>query len=252
MDAIHPEVGLPPIGAFMDQSIAFITDLHLDEPILVQHGVDARANWQKILGDVSSRGIGKVVLGGDLGEKEAYPWIFDSLKELELDLVLGNHDRCHEVMEIHRPALQQNPDEMYYSREDETYRYLFMDSSSAKISETQFEWFKQLLDSPKSLVIFIHHPILAIETEVDRLHPLEGRQSIVAELQKLTQKTTVFCGHYHMPDERTSGQIEQMVTPAVSFQIIKDAEPLEINTESFGYRIIHFGKHGVTTETVSF
>lgn len=83
----------PANGVLMIKQIAYITNIHLDEPLPIDHGIDARMNWRRIL-----------------------------------------------------------------------------------------KWFRQCLKSSKSLVFLIHHPILAIDTAVDKKFPLQGRDRIVSEL----------------------------------------------------------------------
>ena len=62
----------------MNQKIAYITDIHLDEKFPLDTGVDTRENWKIILNDISSRGINEIIFGGDIGEKTANKWFFES------------------------------------------------------------------------------------------------------------------------------------------------------------------------------
>ena len=53
----------------VSKKIAYITDIHLDEQLPIDQGVDTRKNWEIILNDVSKKGIKEIIFGGDLGEK---------------------------------------------------------------------------------------------------------------------------------------------------------------------------------------
>src|SRR5688572_27775032 len=100
----------------MNQTIAYITDIHLDETYLTQIGVDPKANWQRILDDVKARGIHSIIFGGDIGEPSAHTWFFESLKEFNLQLALGNHDTFAKVSKHFKREEWQ--DEAYYATED--------------------------------------------------------------------------------------------------------------------------------------
>ncbi|MBK7884551.1 MAG: hypothetical protein IPJ81_12770 [Chitinophagaceae bacterium] len=45
----------------MKKTIAYITDIHLDEKFPMDNGVDARGNWNIILADINKRQIDEVV-----------------------------------------------------------------------------------------------------------------------------------------------------------------------------------------------
>jgi hypothetical protein len=53
----------------VSKKIAYITDIHLDEQLPIDQGVDTRKNWEIILNDVSKKGIKEIIFGGDIGEK---------------------------------------------------------------------------------------------------------------------------------------------------------------------------------------
>lgn len=230
--------------------IAYITDLHLDEDLSLEKGVDARENCKRILKDAVSRNITEIICGGDIGAKESYPWFFDLMKDFKLDLTPGNHDQNSELVQYYDKNKLTNTGELYYTYEDQHYKYIFLDSSSEEISEQQFQWLISEIKTGRRIVIFIHHPVLAINTAIDQKYPLGGRERIKDALQTCSNEISIFCGHYHMYDEQKDQNLKQMVTPAVSFQIDKNAGSIEIVTGSFGYRIITFGHDQITTEVL--
>ena len=65
----------------MNKKFAYINDIHLDEQFPIDHGVDARKNWEIILNDVSKKGIREIIFGGDIGEKTVNKWFFESLQD---------------------------------------------------------------------------------------------------------------------------------------------------------------------------
>ena len=232
----------------MMRTIAYITDLHLDESFAKQHGVDAAKNWKLILDDVRSRGIGEVICGGDIGELSAYSKFFDSLKGFKLHVTPGNHDQSVEVLKHYTSPGLTSKSVVFGSQDDEHFKYVFLDTSKASVAEEQFQFLSNELRTEKKILLFMHHPVLAVNTPVDRLYPLYGRERIVELLQRHKNEVVVFCGHYHVSDERVAGNITQLVTPAVSFQIVKESESLQIHNNYFGYRLITVDKSRLTTE----
>jgi 3',5'-cyclic-AMP phosphodiesterase len=55
-----------------------------------------------------------------------------------------------------------------------------------------------------------------------------------------------------MNDEQTNLNIKQVVTPSASFQIVKNASSIEIDTSSFGYRIIKLEQEGLSSEVLMY
>lgn len=229
------------------KKITFITDIHLNES---SPATDPKKNWTTIIEDLKSRGIGEVVFGGDIGDQSAHQWFFDTLQPFSLHLILGNHDRFDQVSSHYRKGSAE--DELFYSVEADDYKFIFLDSSSAKISEQQLNWLKAETDTLKRIVLFIHHPVLAVDTPVDRVYPLQNRNELQHLLQATGKEITIFCGHYHMNDEQTEENIRQIITQASSFQVVKPAKEIVTHGAVFGYRVIEFCPDGIGTELVTF
>ncbi len=236
----------------MNQKIAYITDLHVDEQFPKDYNVDAHLNWQIILKDVSEKNISKIIYGGDIGELSSNQWFFDTLKDYDLELTLGNHDKFSEVKKYYKGAMNLTVPELYYSREEEQYKYIFLDSSAGCISKQQFDWLKSELLESKKILLFIHHPILSINTEADRQFALKGREELKQLLLDSDLEIVIFCGHYHMSDYSIQNNVEQYITPASSVQVVKNDREIIFNGETFGYRIIDFNSNRVETELVMF
>lgn len=236
----------------MTRTIAYITDIHLDEAYLADIGVNARDNWKHILADVQARGIRSIIFGGDIGEATSNAWFFDSLKDYNLQLTLGNHDTFTEARKHFDKAEWKDKAEGYYSLEDDHFKYLFLDSSSNAISVTQRLWLEEEMATNKALLLFIHHPIFPVNTPVDKAYPLQGREQLQLLLQQQKTPTTLFCGHYHMQDEQHHRTIHQYITPAASYQIVKEAAELQADNTWFGYRLIHLDTGTINTHVITF
>ncbi|SRX76447.1 metallophosphoesterase family protein [Aequorivita antarctica] len=236
----------------VNKKIAYITDIYLDEQFPIDKGVDARKNWEIILNDISKRGIGEIIFGGDIGKKTVNKWFFESLHNYNVAITLGNHDYFDEVINHYSFGVIENRTELHYTQEHNYYKFLFLDSSSGSISQEQFDWFKKELLTEKNIILFIHHPILAVDTEVDRQFALKNRNLLKTELQSLENDVVIFCGHYHFEDERSNSNIRQYITPASSYQVEKIPDEIKVNSETFGYRIIELNKSEINTEVITF
>ena len=230
--------------------IAYITDIHLDEKFTLDEGVDARKNWLIILEDVKSRGISQIIFGGDIGTPESNSWFFNSLKEFDLSITLGNHDSFEEAVKYFNPGLPEGQKALYYAMESEFLKLIFLDSSTGRIDDAQFQWFKRSLDTSKPIILFIHHPILETGTTPQREFPWESPQQLKEELLKISNPLTIFCGHLHLMSEVTESNMTQFVTPSASVQIKPHSEKTEIEGVNFGYRIITTDGEKISNEII--
>jgi Icc protein len=238
----------------MKKVIAYITDTHLDEDQPKKYGADARQNFQRIIDDVRGRDVDEIVFGGDIGELEAYPWFFETLSDTALRCYLtpGNHDTAENIRKFYSNDYLRSGAEFCYSFESPDNLCIFLDSSVGNVSDTQLSWLGEQLLTEKVIVLFLHHPILHVDTVVDRKYPLENRSAIRDLLLATGKQCYVFCGHYHTEDRAVNGNITQFVTPAVSYQIEKSTKETEANTTWFAYRLIYFEQGAVSTEIVKF
>ncbi len=235
----------------MNRTIAYITDIHLDENASFEKGINPRLNLRKILDDLEARGVEEVIFGGDIGEPSAYRSFFDSLKKFRLRITPGNHDSKTAVRGFFETEEPRGVLEWYHATEDDQFKYIFLDSSAGSLSPDQFSWLAREAAVEMPLVIFIHHPILPVDTAIDREYPLIGREKVADLLQASGNPVTVFCGHYHMAHEQTRGNITQLISPAASYQLRK-AEKVDVDTSVFGYRLITFAGKDIRSELVMF
>jgi len=233
------------------KTIAYLTDTHLDETGPGEHGADQHHNWQTALADLTTRKIDLVIFGGDIGAFSAYPDFFGSLSDYpNLRVTPGNHDTSAQVRHF-VPSKFHSESGFYHSEEDGDFKWIFLDSSTDKISPEQMHWLGNELNSDKEILLFIHHPILRVDTAVDSKYPLENRDAIKELLLQHPKKVTIFCGHYHIEDETSEGNIQQFITPAISYQIKKGTPEIEGDASYFGYRIIEIDGMKIDTEVVT-
>jgi len=234
--------------------IAHITDFHFDEAFPLENGVDAHKNWATVLDDINNRNIDEVICTGDIGKQRSIQPFLQSLADSGYTpkITLGNHDNYSEVTAYYKVSDNQGTDELYYSSEEDQYKCIFLDSSPDEVSQRQIDWLKNELNTDLKILLFMHHPILDCGTVLDQRFPLKNRDELNKVLQECSQEITMFCGHYHMEDDRKEGNIHQYITPAISYQVAKLSDRVEIGNTTFGYRIIEINENSISTEAVMF
>ncbi len=234
--------------------IAIVTDLHLGDDFPRANNVDAAQRWNIIFEDIKKRNVNQIVINGDIGDRPSNFVFFNELKYngIPFTLTLGNHDFYDEAIKYFYRNNANNDLELYYAEEDEENIFIYLDSLTASISESQLNWLTRQLHSPKNITIFIHHPILPVPTAVDALYPLINRDEIALLLYKQQKPITVCCGHYHIAHDQTLHNVRQLVTPAASVQIKQDESQIIIDTTKFGYRLLLLRNNTIQTDVVWF
>ena len=229
--------------------VAFITDLHLLEKNVEKKGVDTLQNWKSVLKDVKSKGIKKLILGGDLGEKESLEILLNDLHEFDFEYILGNHDNIENYQKF--DTRTNGKDELFFTSQINNWDCIFLDTSSYKLNKKQREFLQNWLKNARNPVVFIHHPLLDIGTWMDKEHPLKNRQEVEEIINEAGKKTTIICGHYHQDHEKSSEFIRQIIAPAVSYQI-PHSKKYQKDTSTFGYLILNFFENEIITEKIMF
>ena len=231
--------------------VAHVTDLHIDDRLSWDSPTDARTRFLRVLGDVRERGIGEMVLGGDLGGRPAVRWLAGRLREegLAVRAVPGNHDAPRLLGRLGllpSPALvPAGPDGPAVAYLD-TGRDVLGRRSLARLAGF-------LAEGTGPAVVFAHHPVLDCGgTAMDRLYPLRDREAAAAALEASGRDVAWVCGHYHNAYEVRSGRITQYVTPSSLLQLKARSDRIEPDGTAYGYRILEIGPDGLASETVLF
>lgn len=236
------------------KKFAIITDTHFEEKFPIENGADAKGNWEIILNDVLKKEINHIVFTGDIGTEESNKWFFDSLKknDFNYNVILGNHDKFSTAVKYYNPDLPESRNELYYSIEENNHKYIFLDSSTNIISPTQLEWLRENIFTDKSIILFIHHPVLETGTTVQIEYPLYESEKLKNILIQTGKKINIFCGHLHLNDERSEGNINQFVTPSACYQAKRNSATTEKDNINFGYRIVEINNDKVSSEVVMY
>lgn len=234
--------------------IAHITDLHLDEAFQIENGVATRDNFLTVLKDLQSRNIDQIVCAGDIGTPESHTWLFQQLRDFGLPfrIILGNHDSFHDVCQHYDVESKSNVNELYYAEENKHYKYLFLDTSTCKVSKEQLNWIAKELNTAKKVILFSHHPILNTGTTPQLEYPLDGGNNVEQLLLAHEREVKVFCGHLHMDHRTVLSNVEQFISPATCLQVKKHSKTTEIGSKDFGFRIIELNENGVDENVIMF
>ena len=226
--------------------LAHITDLHLDEEF---DGIeiDARRNLIAMLDDIAEKQIQDLVITGDLGTPASHQWLANVLRayKLRFALTLGNHDKYAEVsrhFDLQKPGSDM---EHFYSYQSGSSNFIFLDTSSARISTEQSNWLTDELQIGMRSIVFLHHPILDTGATPQLEYPLHGSEALANLIHHSGQEVYLFCGHLHITDEQKVHKITQWVTPAGCLQVKRESPTTEILNTSYGYRIIELSDQKV-------
>lgn len=232
----------------MATKIAHITDSHLDEEFPIRYGVQTRKHFDTVIKDIKNENISEIICTGDIGESQGLAYFFDQLKSYSLSITLGNHDRFVQISKYYTKGLHKESQKIYSSIEKGNHKYIYLDSSAGIIDKEQLYWFQTELISSKPILVFLHHPIIGLNLKADKIGRLKNRNEVLSIIENSQNKISLFCGHYHTESSIVYKNIEQYITPAISFQIKKLQNKIEINTKVFGYRIIEIEDTSITSQ----
>lgn len=232
------------------KQIAFITDLHLGEKGPAKKGADQRKNWQRVLEDLRARDIRQIIFGGDLGESRDIEQLFSEVRDFEFDVILGNHDSYSKIKKYYTAG--GDPEELFYAKTIGSHHCIFLDSSSYKVSPRQQQFLREQLELAAKPVIFIHHPVVNIGTWMDKNHPLKNRDEVKAVIQNSPKQVSMFSGHYHLSHNVVEGNIIQVISPAVSYQILYNPTANVSDISEFGYLILDLSDEELKVEKIIF
>ncbi len=245
--------------------IAHLTDCHLGQRLVMGRDIDNdkmrydpvsgehEQHLRRVLDDILRKGIKHVVFGGDIGARDTAGGFFELLKgyPFTLSVVAGNHDTYRDIVPHWRADAEPVAGKLCYSHRDGPWTFIVLDTSDNTAGEVQRMWLKDQLADATRVALFLHHPVLDIETPIDRAGAaLRDRTELKDILAAAACDISVFCGHYHMIDEAQEGHIRQFVSPATSYQIVKRAKSLQVDKTTFGYRILNVSDREIRTEAV--
>ena len=228
---------LPPV-IFKEKilKVGIIADIHADSQTIRSYDDKTPGNiiypvkygelFPKALQEMKSEDVNFLVLLGDntndssLKHARNLKTMIDNAG-LEAFSVKGNHDNKEAgVME----TLGAN--ERYYYRDKEDWRVVILDtneegngSGSGGMSEDQLNWFREISDADKKIIVFMHHPIFKRE-EKEKVDPIY--ENFFQEIKGNKRIKYVISGHWHVSYwEREENKIKFIGIPAF---LLRDME----------------------------
>ena len=237
--------------------IVQISDTHLDENNEASFDVDVWAHYTRSLDYIKEIKADYVVHTGDLvldtGSIDIYKRVKSSLDNLSIpyNVLSGNHDDTQMLTSVF--CENNTVSSYYYRRElDDTYHTIYLDSSRAKFSKDQWDFFDASLNSAtKPIIIFMHHPpIYAGVKFLDNRHAFIEQEEFIDLINKHQKHVTVFCGHYHHPAEVSTPLIQVYVCPSTYFHLQADQDNFELLDTRPGLRYIELKSDRILTRNV--
>jgi len=234
--------------------IVQFTDIHIGSKKENTRNVDVRGNLKSVLKAIAREEADMVVLSGDLcfNEPEAgnYKWIKKQLTKRNINPIVipGNHDDS--VMIAQQFDMPLNGSEVYFDRDLNGTRILFLDTGKGEMSEEQWSWLRDSLATDLKLMIFMHHPpVYSNVPFMDDNHAFAQQEKFQELLAVRNDCIEVFCGHYHVDKSISFGNLHVHITPSCFFQIREDIKGFGVDHDRIGYRVIEVNggiiSHGV-------
>lgn len=215
--------------------------IHLTDTHLIEGGVDlygsnpnrrlrqAVAHFMAHQPDADA-----VVITGDLthyGEADAYDQLREILSTISkpVYLIPGNHDRRHLIKDYFPSTECDENGFIQYAKDFGDYLALFLDTNEPNVSwgafcEQRGAWLrKQLTDSSKPVLLFMHHPFfpigirsmdaISLRETTPFLSAIEGFESRIKQ---------VFFGHIHRPITGTYRNMPFFTLKGTNHQVALD------------------------------
>lgn len=190
-----------------------LTDTHLVADAGLLYGTNPKQRLQQALNHIQAyqSDAQALVITGDLthyGHAQAYEHLRECLVSLNMPVhpILGNHD-SREIFKKYFPAVPVDENgHVQYARDFGHYRALFLDTNEPGVHwgvycATRASWLrKQLQETDKPVLIFMHHPFFPIGIRsmdaislLDTSHFFSAIEGYEHHIQQ------VFFGHIHRP-----------------------------------------------------
>jgi len=213
------------------------------------YGVDVRKNLISLCQRIKTLNPDHLVITGDLclehGNAAIYRWFRGHIEQLGIpyQVLSGNHDDPRLLAQAFDVQEDLKDKELYYCRQWNGERVLFLDSSPGTLSSAQLDWIeaKIIQREHRCRMIFMHHP--PIESGVphmDNNYPLEApyREALVRIFAKAAEPLSVFCGHYHHARTIQASFGTVFISPSSYMQINPYVSKFEPEHTVPGFRMI--------------
>ena len=236
-------------------TVAQVSDPHIPPVGKLLRGIDARQRFKKIVLDIIPYNPDFVVLTGDIaaekGNESIYSWAKDILDEIKAGklFIPGNHDNSRLMKKVFDIGCSMGSDELFYYKDIDYYRLIFLDTSNEIISRQQLDWLLDLhRTSEKDMILFVHHPLALCGCyHMDSNYPLKNIEEAKELIKECNKIKFIFAGHYHTAKKTAIYQATQYLTPSTAFQIYQKPKKFVMDDVNYGWRILELGKNKLNT-----
>jgi Icc protein len=233
------------------------TDIHIGTKHEETRDVNVRRNLKRVLKAVAMENADNVVLTGDLCFKEPREetcvWISKQLAKRDIDPIVipGNHDDS--VMLGRHFKMPVTGEEVYFARQHRDMRILYLDTARGIMSEDQWRWLAEHVNSAAKMMVFMHHPpVFAHVPFMDESHAFTQQERFQELLAERNDCVEIFCGHYHVDKSISIGNLHVHITPSCFFQIRDDIAEFGVDHLRIGYRLIMLDDDGAVSHRVKY
>jgi len=232
-----------------------LTDIHIGEEGEDTFNADVRGNFLKALKWAKSVSPDHLVISGDFcfldPRPGIYEWISSKLQDFPCPVwfTSGNHDQTEMMAKTFGLEHLLQGNELYYVATLGEVEFIFLDTSSYTLPETQLKWLKGLLEKSKGpRFVFMHHPPSLMGMPfMDRKYPLRNWAAAREVFLSCPDEVYVFSGHYHIDRSLSLNNLHIFVTPSTFFQIDQYSTDFRVDHFRIGLRELTWNENEFQT-----
>ncbi len=237
-----------------------LSDPHLGDTPTNTAGLDTPARFTAALEAALVTQPDALVMGGDysFGEPRSQDvcTILSTIRRrtaIPLHFLAGNHDNPADLAAGLGPDLPIIlPADGHYYRADLPggVGAIVLDSSAARLSEKQWEWFGAELERDTPQLLFIHHPpYLLGRPFMDRKHPFQQIERFARLMDRLDRPPLIFSGHYHCKGSFNLGRVRLQLCPPTSFFVHPDHSEFSEIERPPGFLVVDVAEGRIAVRT---
>lgn len=247
----------PPSLIFARMLLTLVADPHIAASPADTHGVDTKANYNRVVQRVRELRPDRVVLLGDYSDRHPrradVEWVCSRMRlaEVPFDVIVGNHDSGRHVAEVCGPRSGLIGERLYFRRDLDGLRALFLDTSTGRLDQEQLDWLQLNVSGARGpLLVFMHHP--PVHAGVPYMDDNHALRDLAGELHNVlfsgVKPVHVFCGHYHNARTVCLGPHSVHLCPSTYFQLDASKDDFATSGHSMpGVRHVEVEGERVTT-----
>lgn len=227
--------------------MAFATDQHINLGNENSLGIDVCDNFSRLLDQILLKNYDALVLGGDLcfdlGEKKIYRWFHEKLSNLKIPVFIipGNHDTPALIHETFGGFSLQENGEYYGKKIFDFGSMFFLDTTPGYMSDLQFSWLMDELQSINSNQVFMamhHPPVWTGSIHMDSKYAFSQIDRFISLTQQFSHlEFYILAGHCHLERTIIHKNVRVFITPSSYVNIDPEQENFSpLYTQKTGYR----------------